>query len=157
MHLPQYDHTQRGKLHDVLHLSALAVAAICLINIPAAGARIATWCVIGTTAVIEFFAFTCITLRVYDDQDCLKLEFGPLPLLKNRIAYEEIVAAKPARSKIIDGWGIHYIPGRGWTYNVWGFDCVELSMIDSKLIRVGTDDADGLNAFLQAKISDSPQ
>ena len=157
MHLPQYDHTQRGKLHYVLHLSALAVAAICLIKIPGAGARIMICCVIGTTAVIEFFAFTCATLRVYDDQDCLKLEYGPLPLLKNRIAYEEIVATKPARSKIIDGWGIHYIPGRGWTYNVWGFDCVELTMIDGKLIRVGTDDADGLNAFLQDKINDSPQ
>ena len=82
MHLPQYDHTQRGKLHYVLHITALAVAAICLIRIPGAGARIMICCVIGTTAVREFFAFTCITLRVYDDQDCLKLEFGPLPLLK---------------------------------------------------------------------------
>ena len=153
MHVTQYDHTQRGKLHYVLHFTALAVAAILLIRIPGAAAKVMICCVIGTTAIIEFFAFTCVTLRVYDDQDCLKVEFGPLPLLKKRIAYKEIVTTRPSRSKIIDGWGIHYIPGRGWTYNVWGFDCVELSMIDSKLIRVGTDDPAGLHAFLEGKIS----
>lgn len=152
MHLPQYDHIQRGKLHYILHVSALAVAAICLLTIPAAAGQIRIYIAVGIAALLEFFAFSCITLRVYDDENYLQLKYGPLPLLKRRIAYEEIVATKPSRSKFIDGWGIHYIPGRGWTYNLWGFDCVELTMTDSKISRVGTDDPAGLNAFLKGKI-----
>ena len=152
MHLPQYDHTQQGKLHYVLHLAALFVVIILVTSIPAAATQVIIWSVVGTTAVIEFFAFTCISLRVYDDQDCLRLAYGPLPLLKARIAYEDIVACRCSRSKFIDGWGIHYIPGRGWTYNLWGFDCVELSMVDGKLIRLGTNDREALEAFLQTKV-----
>ena len=152
MHLPQYDHIQRGKLHYILHVSALAVAAICLLTIPAAAGQIRIYIAVGIAALLEFFAFSCITLRVYDDENCLRLKYGPLPLMKRHIAYEEIVATKPSRSKFIDGWGIHYIPGRGWTYNLWGFDCVELTMTDSKISRVGTDDPAGLNAFLKGKI-----
>ena len=152
MHLPQYDHTQRGKLHYVLHLAALFVVIILATQIRAVAGQIVIWSVVGTTAVIEFFAFTCISLRVYDDQDCLRLAYGPLPLLKAHIAYEDIVACRSSRSRFIDGWGIHYIPGRGWTYNLWGFDCVELSMVDGKLIRVGTDDREALATFLRTTI-----
>lgn len=153
MRVPRYDHTQRGKLHYFLHIAALAVATICLITIPAAAGQIRVYIAIGTTALLEFLAFSCITLRVYDHENCLQLKYGPLPLMKRRIAYADIVATKPSRSKFIDGWGIHYIPGRGWTYNLWGFDCVELTMIDNKIIRVGTDESTELDAFLQDKIS----
>ena len=34
------------------------------------------------------------------------------------------------------------MPGRGWTYNLWGFDCVKLTL-GRKIIRVGTNDAEG--------------
>ena len=154
MNLPQYDHIQRGKLHYILHITALAIAAICLITIPAAAGQIRVYIAIGTTAMLEFLAFSCITLHVYDDENCLQLKYGPLPLMKKHIAYADIVATRPSRSKFIDGWGIHYIPGRGWTYNLWGFNCVELTMIDNKIIRVGTDQPAQLDAFLQDKISD---
>ena len=55
------------------------------------------------------------------------------------------------RTNIIDGWGIHYFPGRGWTYNIWGFDCVKLTL-GRKIIRVGTDDAEELAKFIREKI-----
>jgi hypothetical protein len=51
----------------------------------------------------------------------------------------------------MDGWGIHYVPFRGWTYNLWGFDCVVLQL-GSKTVRIGTDDADNLLAFLERQI-----
>ena len=54
-------------------------------------------------------------------------------------------------TSILDGWGIHYIPGRGWTYNVWGFACVKLTL-GRKVIRVGTDDADELAKAIRAKM-----
>lgn len=52
-----------------------------------------------------------------------------------------------ARSKLIDGWGVHWLPGRGWTFNLWGRDCVEGNTARRRL-RIGTDDPEGLANFL---------
>jgi hypothetical protein len=41
-------------------------------------------------------------------------------------------------------------PGRGWTYNVWGFACVKLTL-GRKIVRVGTDDADELAKVIREK------
>ncbi len=90
-------------------------------------------------------------LRVFDADDRLALRFGPLPLLRGEIRYASITAVDAGRSSIIDGWGIHWIPGRGWTYNLWGFDCVVVRQ-GSRTVRVGTDDVSGLLAFLRTKI-----
>ena len=57
---------------------------------------------------------------------------------------------EPGRIAIIDGWGIHYIPGRGWTYNLWGFGCVKLT-VRGKVVRVGTNDVENLARFLGEK------
>ena len=152
---PSYDHTQRGNLHWVCHASSLITLLVTVLVSPREAAAIA-YPIIGLTiTMIEFFAFTCMTLRVYDDRDQLALKFGPLPLLGKRLPYEDMATTEPGRSKFIDGWGVHYIPGRGWTYNLWGFDCVKITMMDDKVIRVGTDDTDGLHAFLQQRIQET--
>ena len=63
-----------------------------------------------------------------------------------------VTSIEPGRTSIIDGWGIHYIPGRGTTYNLWGFGCVKLSL-GRKAFRIGSDDVDNLVAFLRRKSS----
>jgi hypothetical protein len=50
----------------------------------------------------------------------------------------------------VEGWGIHFMPGRGWTYNLWGFGCVKLTL-GRKVIRVGSDDAEDLAAVIRDK------
>ena len=75
---------------------------------------------------------------------------GPLPVLSKTIRYADITNIEVGRTKIIDGWRVHYILGRGWTYNIWGFGCVKLTL-GRKIIRVGTDDAEGLATFLGKK------
>ena len=47
---------------------------------------------------------------------------------------------------------IHYFPGRSWTYNLWGFAWVKLTL-GRKIIRVGTDDADELAKVIREKMS----
>ena len=76
------------------------------------------------------------SLTIRDDGEWLALRFGPLPLLRKTIRYADITGVEIGRTTIIDGWGIHFIPGRGWTYNVWGFACVKLTL-GRKIIRVG--------------------
>ena len=63
-------------------------------------------------------------LTVTDPGDHLRISFGPLPLLGSRIRYPGITRTEPTRSCLIVGWGIHWIPFRGWTFNLWGCECV---------------------------------
>ncbi len=93
-------------------------------------------------------------MTIRDEGEYLALRFGPLPFLRKRIRYADITGVEIGRTSILDGWGIHFMPGRGWTYNVWGFACVKLTLA-RKIIRVGTDDAEGLAKFLREKIGSS--
>ena len=90
-------------------------------------------------------------LRVVDEGDTLAVRYGPMPFFRKRVRYERITAAALDRTSFIDGWGIHWVPGRGWTYNLWGFDCVRLTLTDNRILRIGTDDSLGLQQFLARK------
>jgi len=105
--------------------------------------------VAGTAGLVWL---TMTTLTVEDQSDTLLVQFGPVPLFSTKIRYEEIRDVKADRSRVIDGWGLHYVPRRGWTWNLWGFDCVEIRR-EKNTIRVGTDDPENLTAFLQSRLS----
>ena len=146
----EYSHTQKGRLHVILYVGAAATLA--MLWIP--GIDMCLTIVISAAAlalVICGMAFQ--TLTVEDEGQRLAIRFGPLPLFSKRIPYDRITDVKPGRSSFIDGLGIHYIPGRGWTYNLWGYDCVEVRL-GKKVIRIGTDDVAGLAAFLQSRIQE---
>ena len=106
--------------------------------------------VTATTFVLLALMFRSLTIR--DEGEWLALRYGPLPVFRKRIRYAEITSVEPGRISIIDGWGIHYILGRGWTYNLWGFGCVKLTL-GRKIIRVGTNDVDNLARFLRNKLA----
>ncbi|MGD0898443.1 MAG: hypothetical protein ABR915_11445 [Thermoguttaceae bacterium] len=103
-------------------------------------------------AIFVLLALMFCSLTIRDEGQWLALRYGPLPAFRKRIRYSDITSVEPGRVSIIDGWGIHYIPGRGWTYNLWGFGCVKLSL-GRKIVRVGTDDVDNLVRFLRGKLA----
>jgi hypothetical protein len=150
-----YDHTQRGVWHFVfLGLTALLLLGACFAHVFADRALHREPIVaiaLASAAVLFLCALVFGSLTVRDDGEWLALRFGPVPLLRKRIRYADITAVEPSRSSVIDGWGIHYIIGRGWTYNLWGFGCVKL-MVRGKTIRVGSDDVANLARFLQERI-----
>ena len=147
-----YEHRQRGGLHYVL-LGAVAVML--------AGAwlgreqTLAVWILLATSGLLLLLSLMFATLTVRDEGQWLALGYGPLPGFRKRIRYADITAMEPSRSSIIDGWGIHCLPGRGWTYNLWGFDCVKLT-VARQTVRVGTDDVEGLLLFLRGKLAEQP-
>ncbi len=143
-----YHHTQKGPLHYIM----FATAAIMFLGAWLAREEPIAAIVVSVTGLLVFvLAFAFVRLTVQDEVDCLAIRFGPLPLFSKRIPYGEITAVEPDRTNFLDGWGVHWIPGRGWTYNLWGFDCVKLTL-GSKVIRVGTDDVENLVEFLRGKI-----
>ena len=146
--MPEYEHTQRGGFHYILLLfGAVMLAGVWLTHekppVPILLAAI--------SAIFFVVALAFVRLTVRDAGNRLVLRFGPLPLLGKSFSYADITEATPDRSRLIDGWGIHWIPGRGWTYNLWGYDCVRL-LVGGKTVRIGTDDVDNLAAFLRKKI-----
>jgi len=93
-------------------------------------------------------------LTVVDGGSHLVVRFGPLPLFRRRVPYDDVREVEWRRTTLLDGWGIHLSLRGGWVWNIWGFDCVVLRLKRGTL-RVGTDDPDGLVAFLEERIADS--
>ena len=145
-----YNHTQHAPLHFIVS----APAIICLGSAWfARGDPTAVAICVAVAFTLFLAAAMCHHLTVADEGDWLAVRFGPLPLLSKRIRYDRMTAVAPDRSSILDGWGIHYMPGKGWIYNLWGFDCVRVSL-GNKAVRVGTNDLDNLLAFLCGKITE---
>ncbi len=91
-------------------------------------------------------------LTVEDQIDRLSICFGPIPLLRRTIRYDDIISAEIGRTTMLDGWGIHMSLRGGWAWNLWGRDCVVLQLRKG-ILRVGTDDAENLADFVNQKIS----
>jgi hypothetical protein len=149
-----YDHRQPGKAHALLFVIAagMAVAAVLMRSQP-----LAMWPAMGIACIMALIGGAFMHLQVRDDGDALLIRFGPVPLFSKRVPYAEILAATPAKSRVIDGWGIHWTMGRGWTWNLWGYDCVELSLTGARTLRIGTDEPEPLAAFLRTKVAEPAQ
>lgn len=147
-----YQHTQVGRIHWlVAAIGVVEVALGLLAETPSYVAMLLL--VIGTSFLVLAVSFRQLTVREAGDR--LELRFGPLPLFRRTVAYAAITSFEVSRSRWIDGLGIHRIPGRGWTWNLWGFDCVELQTLRGPL-RIGTDDPRGLAAHLEERVSGAP-
>lgn len=91
-------------------------------------------------------------LTVEDEGHQLVLRFGPLPLFAKRIWYDDVRGAERGRTTFLDGWGIQWSPWSGWAWSIWGYDCIVLRLRRG-ILRVGTDDPEGLAEFLKSRIA----
>lgn len=146
-----YSHTQRAPLCYLLYASAL----FCFF-LGFTGDSWISWSVAGGTGfVMLVFASAFHFLTVFDVGDHLEIRFGPLPLFGRKVRYAEIAEVEMTRSSFLDGWGIHYTLSRGWIWNLWGFDCVAIRFQNGSRLRIGTDDAPRLAAFLAQEVASS--
>ena len=144
-----YQHTQRSPLHLLLYLPAIFTFFLAWqqhANFPSLIAGI-----IIVLMVILSLSFQKLTISEKDDH--LDVRYGPLNLFGTQISYDDITEVEQGKTSFIDGLGIHFIPFRGWTVNLWGFDCAKISR-GPKVIRIGTDDAENLVAMLKERIKD---
>jgi hypothetical protein len=149
-----YDHVQHGRLHWLILLAAAGAAAGGLgFGDLEDGAPRLVLLVVGVLMAV--FGTSICWLRVRDDGNALLVSFGPLPLFRRRVHYEGITGVERGRSLVIEGWGIHFMPGRGWTWNLWGRDTVVVRLKD-RTLRIGTDDPVGLLRFLEQRLQDRP-
>lgn len=142
-----YEHTQTGPWKYLGYFFAAAM-------IPAVWAAsdepLAVLTLGGAMLLLILLCEGFSRLTIRDDGDRLGVYYGPPPVWRTQVLYRDIESVEPDRSTFLDGWGVHWIPGRGTTYNVWGYDCVKLK-VGRRTIRLGTDDVASLAAFLTAK------
>ena len=144
-----YEHKQSSPLFFTLILFSAAMAILGWLS---AGDSIAFASLFVAAAVFLLLAFCFNSLTISIWQDRLVLRYGPVPVFRARLDLSKIETVEVGRTAVIDGWGIHYIPFRGWTFNLWGFSCIKVKYRDG-VIRIGSNDAENLADRLRAEIS----
>ncbi len=143
-----YQHTQRSPLHWVLYLPAILLFFVAWQMRVAAPLDI-IFGLVGLLLIILAFSFQKMTVRERDDY--LEVRFGPLNIFGTRIRFSNITKVEIGKTRLMDGWGIHYVPFRGWTFNLWGFDCVKITQ-KTNVIRIGSNDADHLAEVVSRRV-----
>lgn len=146
---PSYKHIQHAPLCLLLYILAIIFFVLGLVlksepPIP--------WLFPPIGFLMFVLAASFHHLTVEDQADRLSIRFGPIPLFRRTIRYDDIISAEIGRTTILDGWGIHMSLRGGWVWNLSGRDCVILRLRKG-ILRVGTDDAGNLADFLDQKIS----
>ncbi len=135
-----YDHVQLG--YTILAVLAV-IAAIPLGMRSCRAIGPLYWSLLLLIAIL-FYA-----LRVRVDDTAIHLRFG-VGLVRRTIPLSDVTASKPIRYPPL-GYGIRWGP-RGTLYNVSGTHAVQLSLRNGRILLIGTDDPQGLDAAIQRKL-----
>ncbi len=108
---------------------------------------VSTFTVISIIVALMFFR---LKTEVMDDEVVLTFGIGPV---KKRIATNQIKEVSIVRNKWYFGWGIRYY-GKGWLWNIWGLDGVELTLKDKKSkFRIGTQEPQKLHDEISKRLT----
>jgi len=103
-----------------------------------------------TGLLMAMLGYSLQHLTVSDEGDRLAISFGPLPLFRKRIRYDDICEIAIGRTTIMDGWGIHWSPWGGLVWSLSAGKCVVIRRRRG-VIKGGTDDAERLVEFLESR------
>ena len=149
--LPTYQHTQRGPWSFVL-LAVVASNLTLAVRLWGNEPAWASWLFLSVALLMTFMTFCFQSLTTTVSETSLRVHFGPIPLLEKKVLLEDIVSVRPEKSSLLDGWGVHWTPGKGWIYNMWGFDCLAINL-GTRHFRVGTNDPDQVCEVLERALS----
>lgn len=143
-----YQHTQRSPLHWILYLPAGLLFFVAW-QIRSESSLSIVFGLVGSLLIVLALSFKELTVREKDEY--LEVRFGPLRFFGTDIRFSEITDVEIGKTKLIDGWGIHYVPFRGWSLNLWGFNCVKITR-KTNVIRIGSDDAEQLAKVVARRV-----
>lgn len=146
---PSYRHAQHAPWHLLFDAFGVGLLVAAWFSNEPDSAR---WLFVGMATLFLLLGSSFRHLSVEDRGDHLEIRFGPVPLFRRRVRYDDLQRVELGKTTVLDGWGIHMSLRGGWVWNIWGRDCVVLHLNRSTL-RVGTDDARNLASFLQSQIS----
>ena len=148
----RYKHTQIGWVMLVCCAAGVALILAIERSLPPHAQRQVPSLFLAAIIVAVMSLFATLTVEV--DSQLVRLSFGP-GLIRKSFPLVDVADCRPVRNRWWMGWGIHGTPGRGWLFNVSGFDAVELTMKNGKIYRIGTDDPQKLNDAIQMNLPKS--
>jgi hypothetical protein len=145
-----YSHTQQGR--TLLLIAGTAMIGVFIVVIvmlatasPAQSPFI--WLVVGASMVIAVSSMWIFSsLHVEIDDGALRWYFGR-GVPKFSIPLHEIMEVRVVKNPWIYGLGIHFTPW-GWLYNVSGTKAIEVTRLNGKRFRIGTDEPEALLAAI---------
>lgn len=138
-----YKHTQKGWLIVLFCVIAILLSALF-------GIQHTVWIPLTLVIVLVLVIILFASLTIIVDDDYVRIKFGA-GLIRKKFKLDDIKSCSIVRNKWWYGWGIHLIP-RGWLFNIAGLDAVELVMKNERIYRIGTDEPQKLDAFIQSKL-----
>jgi hypothetical protein len=147
----EYQHTQYGTVMIVGLLTA--TCGVCVASFVVHAFLIAFF-VAFPILIISLALFYSLSISVNADR--LVCRFG-LGLIRRELLLSDIREAKEVKNPWYVGWGIRWMPGRYWLWNVSGFLAVELTLRDGATFRIGTDEPDALVRAIEAAKSLPPR
>ena len=130
-----YRHTQVGTVIIVAVLGAAFITLVILLT--AAGTIPLPALVVFVLTAVALSLFSWLTVEI--DKDVITCRFG-VGLIRKTIPLSDVDNAREVLNSWWVGWGIRWVPGRYWVWNVSGFQAVELTMKDGRRFRIGTDE-----------------
>lgn len=136
----EYRHTQIGRV--IIAALVVAMALILLTLFWGTGTVHPILLIVVLASLIVMLAlFYSLTCEIKDNT--LMCRFG-VGLIRKKIPLSEIHQARTIQNPWYVGWGIRWMPGQYWLWNVSGFRAVELILKNGKRFRLGTDEPESL-------------
>ena len=142
-----YKRTQTGWLTLSVCGALLVLLVVVSAHVPEPRARLIPLYVGVPIMLIVIVLFGSLTVTVNDN--AITVQFSLAMIRKNQPRRRDLVRTG---AESMGGGGIQLIPG-GRLCNVSELDAVELKMKNGRILRIGTDEAQRLGEFIQAKRS----
>ena len=142
-----HQHTQPGVLLRVALGIPAAILLAVIVFIPQQSRLVME--IVAIILVLSLILFHSLTVSI--DEKYLRLRMG-VGLIRIKFKISDIVQAYPVKNKWYLGWGIH-LTGKGFLYNVSGFDAVEIVLASGSIHRIGTDEPSVLTQAINQSIS----
>ncbi|MCG3156413.1 MAG: hypothetical protein DKINENOH_03037 [bacterium] len=134
-----YRHTQVGTVIIIAVLSAAIVTLFVLVM----GAGPSWFSPLTVLAIMGVVLAMFSSLTVEVEKSTLTCWFG-VGFVRKTILLSEVDQVRAVVNPWFVGWGIRWIPGSYWVWNVSGFRAVELVMQNGTRFRIGTDQPEAL-------------
>jgi len=140
----EYRHTQFGNVIVIGLLAPIVAGSLVSLYL-----GIFTPTLFAILAVLAIFLALFYSLSVEISDNVLVCRFG-IGLIRKEISLSDIQEVRAVKNPWFSGWGIRWMPGQYWMWNVSGYRAVELLLKNGSRFRIGTDEPEALVQAIEA-------
>ena len=145
----EYNHRQFGTTIITILAASLLLIGILFLN---SGELFSVFLEVFVIIIAVMALFYSLNIEIAND--LLICTFG-IGVIQKRIPLSKISQARVVKNPWYGGWGIHWIPGGCWLWNVSGMRGVELTFQDGHRLRLGTDEPEALVRSIESNKASS--